>query len=45
MKWRDDLPDDWDAVGDRPPVDGKTVDPLLMGDYVHHLEVDLVGWR
>jgi len=42
MKWRDDLPGDWDDVDDdqvRRDVDG--VDPHLLGLDVDDLVVDL----
>lgn len=40
MKWNDDLPDDWDAATDDPPVSADAVDPLLLGLDVDDLEVD-----
>lgn len=41
MKWRRDLPDEWEAARERPPVDDAPVDPLLLGVGVDELVVDL----
>jgi len=45
MKWRRDLPDDWDEARGSPPVDGETVNPLLLGVGVDDLVVDLGALR
>lgn len=41
MRWRDDLPDDWEDVDDDPPVADQPVDPLLLGVDVDELVVTL----
>lgn len=45
MRWRDDLPGDWDEARGSPPVDGDTVNPLHLGVGVTALEVSLADHR
>lgn len=40
MKWRDDLPADWDRASDDPPVSADGLDPRLAAVGLHDLAVD-----